>query len=67
MTLPIFEPNETAVIHSTNSEWDDTSCKVVGLASTHTGNNNFYIIELTKPSKDGWTHTKLTNACLRKL
>lgn len=66
--LPLFEPNEKAVIHSTpNWEFENTECTIVGLSAEFAENNSFYIIELCHPTKEGWTHTSLTNACLRKL
>ena len=66
--LPLFKQNEKAIIHSTpNWEFENTECTIVGLASEHAENNSFYIIELCNPTKDGWTHTVLTNACLNKV
>ena len=66
--LPLFKQNEKAIIHSTpNWEFEDTECTIVGLSAEFAGNNSFYIIQLCRPSADGWTHSVLTNACLNKI
>ena len=68
--LPIFKQNEKAIIHSVpNWKYNNTECTIVGLANVLPGDNNFYIIELCHPTndEDGWTHTVLSNACLKKV
>ncbi len=66
--LPLFEQNEKAIIHSTpNWEFENTVCTIVGVSSIQPENNYFYILELCHPTKEGWTHTVLTNACLNKV
>ena len=62
-----FKPNEKAMIVNTpHWEYNDTVCTVVGISSQHY-DNIFYIIELSYPHENGWTHAVLTNSCLQKI
>lgn len=66
--LPLFTSNENARIHSIPDwEFENTECTIVGVASEFAEDNIHYIIELCHPTKEGWTHAVLTNACLNKV
>lgn len=65
-SLPIFEPHDEAVIHSTTSSLDNKRVTVVGISSCH-AENTFYIVQFPKPLETGWSCLTITNACLKKV